>query len=118
MVNKLDSAILTVDDSPFMRGLRKSVLDAGYSVVTARTGAKALEIIRAMPVRLVVVHDSLSDMTGESVCRAIHQIKPSIPLLLFSERSQSASYYSVLPRTISPDDLIERIDQLLSHVAI
>jgi DNA-binding response OmpR family regulator len=63
--------ILTVDDNEALRySLVRSLRDAGYQVVEARTGAEALARAAELP-DLITLDVNLPDMNGFQVCRRI-----------------------------------------------
>ena len=63
--------ILTVDDNAALRySLVRSLRDAGYQVVEARTGAEALARAVELP-DLITLDVNLPDMNGFQVCRRI-----------------------------------------------
>ncbi len=75
--------ILTVDDNEALRySIARSLRDAGYQVVEARTGAEALARAAELP-DLITLDVNLPDMNGFQVCRKI-KADPStahIPIL-------------------------------------
>jgi len=78
--------ILTVDDNEALRySLARSLRDAGYQVVEARTGVEALERAAEAP-DLITLDVNLPDITGFQVCRQLKS-NPStahIPILHIS----------------------------------
>lgn len=77
------SRILTVDDNDAMRySLVRSLQDAGYNVVEARTGKEALMLAANAP-DLITLDVNLPDMTGFQVCRQLKSdpVTSSIPVL-------------------------------------
>ena len=63
--------ILTVDDNEALRyTLVRSLRDAGYQVIEARTGAEALARAAELP-DLITLDVNLPDMNGFQVCRKI-----------------------------------------------
>jgi signal transduction histidine kinase len=63
--------ILTVDDNEALRySLARSLRDAGYQVVEAKTGAEALARAAELP-DLITLDVNLPDMNGFQVCRRI-----------------------------------------------
>ena len=63
--------ILTVDDNEALRySLARSLRDAGYEVLEAKTGAEAIERAAELPY-LITLDINLPDMSGFQVCRKI-----------------------------------------------
>jgi CheY-like chemotaxis protein len=76
--------ILCVDDDVAALALRCLVLSsAGYEVLTA-DGAAALELFRCIRVDLVITDCWLPGLTGTQVAAEMKQLKPTIPIVLFS----------------------------------
>src|SRR3569833_3388023 len=64
--------ILNVDDTEAMRYQKTRVLRAaGYEVVEAGTGARALQMVRELLPDLILMDVKLPDMSGIEVCRLI-----------------------------------------------
>lgn len=77
----LKTRILVVDDTPLNIKLLRDVLEAeGYVVVTASSGAKALQLIETDPPALVLLDVVMPGMSGHDVCRRIRE-KPETTLL-------------------------------------
>ena len=65
------TTILTVDDNEALRySLVRTLRDAGYDVVEAKTGTEALELVAKMP-DLVTLDVNLPDIDGFKVCQTI-----------------------------------------------
>src|SRR5579864_1724257 len=65
------STILTVDDNEALRySVVRSLRDAGYQVIEAKTGAEALARASELP-DLITLDVNLPDMNGFQVCRKI-----------------------------------------------
>src|ERR1051326_6142880 len=73
--------ILCVDDEENPLTLRKLVLQrAGYSIMTANSGAQALEILRSNRIDLVVSDLLMPGMTGAELAREVKSLYPRIPM--------------------------------------
>ena len=72
MTQQVRITILNVDDTEAMRYQKTRVLRAaGYEVVEAGTGARALQMVRELLPDLVLMDVKLPDMSGIEVCRQI-----------------------------------------------
>lgn len=83
----MPQTILIVDDDWMNREVLQAHLDsAGYQVLTANTGAKALEITAAWPVDLVLLDIRMPGMDGYQVCAHLRQTDTTrdIPILLIT----------------------------------
>jgi DNA-binding response OmpR family regulator len=88
---EMSAKIMVVDDSPNTLRVVGYALEAeGYEVMTAETGAEALEKISAEQPHLVVLDIILPDMTGLQVC---HQLRSKvetaeIPIVMLTGKDQ------------------------------
>src|SRR5215468_744610 len=88
------SKILTVDDNDAMRySLVRSLKDAGYNVMEARTGQEALAMVADAP-DLITLDVNLPDMSGFQVCRQLKSdaATASIPILHVSSTFVDPEY--------------------------
>jgi len=88
------SKILTVDDNDAMRySLVRSLKDAGYNVMEARTGQEALAMVAEAP-DLITLDVNLPDMSGFQVCRQLksNPATSSIPILHVSSTFVDPEY--------------------------
>ena len=88
------SKILTVDDNDAMRySLVRSLKDAGYNVIEARTGKEALAMAADAP-DLITLDVNLPDMSGFQVCRQLKSDPQtsSIPILHVSSTFVDPEY--------------------------
>lgn|SRR5512135_1916585 len=95
----------------------------GYEVVPVDRGEAAIEAARANPPDLLLADIRLPDMTGIEAAQRVRAIAPHCRVLLISgdgessealdlARAQGVSF-EVLPKPISPPDLIRRIAERL-----
>ena len=79
--------MLLVDDERPLVLLGEEMLAAlGYEPVGFESGRKALAALRAAPGRfdLVLADEVLADMTGTELARAMHALRPELPILLMT----------------------------------
>lgn len=78
-------AILVVDDDPDIReALRDSLEHDGYRVETAEAGEPAIECVRRTRFGAVLLDVGLPDVDGLTVLRSLHEIEPSLPVVIFT----------------------------------
>ncbi|MBR6811885.1 MAG: response regulator transcription factor [Oscillospiraceae bacterium] len=94
---------------------------AGYDVLEADTGAKALEIIAENPdIKVAVLDVMLPDTDGFEVCRKIRATNATMGIVMLSARSQEMDKVTGLmtgaddyvTKPFSPAELLARIDAL------
>jgi PAS domain S-box-containing protein len=119
------TTILNVDDYEASRYSRSRVLQqAGFTVLEARTGNEALEIVRASMPALVILDVNLPDISGFEVCRRIKSDpRTSSVLVLHLSASSVATQHklagleggsdSYLTEPIDPEELIANVRALL-----
>jgi len=114
--------ILYAEDHPdiaFMLQFRLE--DAGHEVVLAPDGVAALEAYEATPFEVALVDVMMPRMDGFELCRRLKAQDPAPVVILITARDRSedraaglaagADDYVVKP--VSPQALLERIDELL-----
>ena len=69
---------------PLARLGEEALRKLGYEVVVRTSSVEALEAFRADPFRFnaVVTDQTMPNMTGEALSRALLQIRPDVPIIL------------------------------------
>jgi DNA-binding NtrC family response regulator len=86
----------------------------------------ALELVSASPARFaaVITDQSMPRMTGVQLARALHEVRPGLPVILYSGYSdgltapdlQVARIHTVLPKPVDPAALEAALSgALLAH---
>jgi two-component system, OmpR family, phosphate regulon response regulator PhoB len=81
--------VLIVDDDPdILRLVSYNISQAGFEVISASTGRKALEIAQKQHPDLIILDVMLPDVDGMEVCRTLRQQYPSrkIPIIMLTAR--------------------------------
>jgi len=112
--------ILCVDDEEIPLSLRRSVLEKmGYSVLTANSGAEALEQLQKQHVDLVLTDMLMPGLNGVELAREIKRRMPTLPIILFSgvnEIPEGASSADVfLSKVEGPARMAEKISEVLAQ---
>jgi CheY-like chemotaxis protein len=77
--------VLCVDDDQVLLSMTRLALEfAGYEVLTATSGRKALEVFSSQDVDAVVLDYEMPGMNGAEVAREMKRRNPGIPKLMFS----------------------------------
>jgi len=88
--------ILVVDDEETPRTLRKLILQKqGYQVVTAASGAEALEVLNRENINLVLSDQMMPGMIGTELTKSVKALRSTMPVILISgvnEIPEDASY--------------------------
>ena len=77
--------ILLVDDDEMLLSVLKALLTAsGYEILTTSDGNKAIGIIKAVDIDLVISDIRMPAMNGMELLRLIHQEKPALPVVMLT----------------------------------
>jgi two-component system KDP operon response regulator KdpE len=112
-----NATILVVDDEPQLRRAMKATLtDLGYSVIEAKTGEEALELLRTESPELVLLDLNMPGIGGLETCRAIRETS-EVPLIVLSVRNTERDKVQVLDA--GADDYVTKpfgIQELLARI--
>jgi two-component system KDP operon response regulator KdpE len=111
------ATILVVDDEPQLRRAMKATLtDLGYSVIEAKTGEEALEMLRSESPDLILLDLNMPGIGGLETCRAIRETS-EIPIIVLSVRNTERDKVQVLDA--GADDYVTKpfgIQELLARI--
>ncbi|MBR4540448.1 MAG: response regulator transcription factor [Clostridia bacterium] len=80
--------ILLVDDEPLiLKGLRFTLEQEGYDILTAADGEEALQVFFDQPVDLVLLDVMLPKMDGIQVCQRIRE-SSNVPILMLTAKGE------------------------------
>jgi two-component system, chemotaxis family, chemotaxis protein CheY len=116
--------ILAVDDSPSMREMVVYLLrDAGYEVVEADDGEKALELARSKRVDLVLTDQNMPKMDGLSLIRHLRAMPNyrDTPIMMLTtesspdmkQRGREAGATGWMVKPFDPDKLVAMLRMVL-----
>jgi CheY-like chemotaxis protein len=111
--------ILCVDDEEIPRTLRALILKKqGYRVITAASGAEAVEALNAGPIDLVLSDQMMPVMTGTELTKLVKADYPGIPVILISGMNEAPPDADFADRFISkvggPELLFRTITEVLA----
>jgi CheY-like chemotaxis protein len=79
------AVLLCIDDDKDVLECEKSFLESfGYTVLTAASGGKGLELASRCSVDVVIVDYLMPEMNGQEVAREIRRLKPLAPIIMLS----------------------------------
>lgn len=116
--------LMVLDDDTAVRHTWTIIFrQQGYDVVPVERGEEAIAAAHERAPDLLLADIRLPDMTGIEAARRVRQIAPSCHVLLISGDGESSEAleiaraegtdFEVLPKPISPPDLIQRIASFL-----
>ena len=116
--------ILVVDDDPgIVRVVRAYLEKAGFQVLVAYDGKKALHIARHDKPHLVVLDLMLPEMDGWDVCRALRR-ESDVPIIMLTARVEDTDKLiglelgadDYVTKPFSPQELVARVRAVLRRV--
>jgi PAS domain S-box-containing protein len=114
--------LLVVEDEDTVRALTLRVLaDAGYAVVAARHGEEALELIRQMPIDLVISDVVMPGMGGAELAERLATERPGLPLVFMSgytgddvaRQGLGSAEERFLQKPFAAESLLHKVRELL-----
>jgi two-component system phosphate regulon response regulator PhoB len=119
--------VLIVDDDPdILRLVSYNLMQAGFEVITAGSGRKALESVQKHPPDLIILDLMLPDVDGMEVCRTLRNREDSrrIPIVMLTARGEEidrvvgfelgADDYVMKP--FSPRELVLRVKSIFRRM--
>lgn len=114
--------ILVVDDEPAIVTLLKFNLEqAGFEVITAEDGIKALNLAKEKFPHLIILDLMLPGMDGMEVCKTLRQEKISTPILMLTAKDDELDKIlglelgadDYLTKPFSPREVVARVKAIL-----
>lgn len=105
------AVVLCIDDNEDILECEKSFLESfGYTVLTAASGGKALELASKFSVDVVILDYFMPEMNGQEVAIAMRRLKPLAPIILLT------GAVDVPAQTLNLVDIFIAKDRLASHL--
>ncbi len=116
----MNKTILVVDDEPNYRSLIEYHFDgAGWRIITAASGAEALDMLRFEKVDLVITDMKMPKMDGLDLVTELRKLLPAVPVIVMTgyaleDRLKTALSLEKLSHLFKPfslDDLASLVTQ-------
>ena len=115
--------VMTVDDSRTMRDMVSYTLkSAGFEVLEAEDGAKALQVLERTPVDLVITDVNMPNMDGVTLVRRLRALAHfrSTPILILTteggddkkSQGRAAGATGWIVKPFAPDKLLQVISKV------
>jgi CheY-like chemotaxis protein len=79
------AALLCIDDDQAVLECERAFLESfGYSVVTASSGPEGLKLAGLRSFDVVIVDDSMPEMSGQEFAIAMRRLRPLAPIIMLS----------------------------------
>lgn len=106
ILSKNEKKILVVDDEVKILEVVTSFLESkGYTMFSAETGARALQIFDTENISLIILDLMLPDITGEDICTKIRK-KSRVPIIMLTAKVEESDILKGLK--IGADDYITK----------
>lgn len=117
--------VLCVDDDVLLVTLWDAILTPlGYDVTTCTNSLEALRLFRGAPERydIVVTDQNMPGLPGDALIRALHQLRPTLPIvlctgvrhLLTPQQAQALGITVFLRKPVGEDELPDAIQRALA----
>jgi PAS domain S-box-containing protein len=120
--------LLVVDDNAsVLEMMRAGLQRCGYDVLTASSGARAMQIATSREIDLVLLDAVLPGESGEQIFEQLRALNPNIPVLLVSGYAEAeamrrfahgGSFSGFLAKPFTREVLAERVRELLDLAAV
>ena len=112
--------VLVVDDEPLVRSIAVRALEEqGYEVLSADSGAEALELFERRPrdVRLVVTDVAMAGIAGPELGHRLLAMQPELPVLYMSgypldevlRRGLLEEHQTFIQKPFAPSELLQAV---------
>lgn len=103
--------VLCIDDNEDLLECEKEFLESfGYTVLTALSGCKALEVASVHSIDVVVVDYLMPEMDGHEVAIKMRRLRPRAPIIMLS------GAVDIPEKALKSVDALIAKDQLSSHL--
>lgn len=109
--------VLVVEDDAVVRHMaRRSLAEAGYTVVEAANGRAALALLRSYEGRvdIVLTDIGMPDMNGHELAQRLQEERPEVPILIMSGYGDAVTAHPFLQKPFAPEELIRKLGEVLT----
>lgn len=100
-------SILIVEDDPaILKGLKESLEQENYRVLTAHDGLKGYEMAKRENIDIVILDLMLPGKNGQEICRDLRNAGVSTPILMLTSKKQEMD--KVLGLELGADDYVTK----------
>ncbi len=115
--------ILIVDDDPGARQSLEVILEDEYHILSAGSGAEALEIFQKESVDLILLDVNMPGMDGLEVLRRIKELDETVDVIMVSALNLARKAvdairlgaYDYITKPYEPDDILSTVNRAISQ---
>jgi response regulator RpfG family c-di-GMP phosphodiesterase len=93
---KQTHTILVVDDESTNLLMLERVLRTDYTVITARSGAEALEVLKREEISLLITDQRMPGMTGTELLLESQSLRPGMVSMLLTSNSDTETFLDAI----------------------
>jgi DNA-binding NtrC family response regulator len=95
---KQTHTILVVDDESTSLLMLEKVLRTNYTVLTARSGAEALDVLRREEISLLITDQRMPGMTGTELLRESQSLRPGMVSMLITSNNDTETFIDAITK--------------------
>ena len=109
----MSHTVLIVDDDPGVLDVIASMLeDIGCNVITANSGAEALDKLRRVEEISILITDiNMPGMDGHELAERATRLRPGLKVLQLSGRERRRDAFPMIRKPFSEDELVRVMQQ-------
>ena len=90
--------ILVVDDESTSLLMLEKVLRTSYTVITARSGAEALDVLKREEISLLITDQRMPGMTGTELLRESQSLRPGMVSMLLTSNNDTETFIDAITK--------------------
>lgn len=119
--------ILVVDDEPTNIRLLERIFNRQYQVLSATSGAEAMELLRQHNVALIISDQRMPEMSGIEFLKLAAELRPRVIRIIISgysdvnvltEAINSGIIYRFISKPWNNEDLMQTVSKALDHYEV
>ena len=102
----MKSILIIEDDPAIAKGLKESLEDEHFHILTASDGREGYEMAKKEKPDLILLDLMLPTMNGQDVCRKLREDDVTIPILMLTSKKEDTD--KILGLELGADDYITK----------
>ena len=112
------AVVLCIDDNKDMLECERAFLESfGYTVLTASSGGKGLELASNHSIDVVILDYFMPAINGQEVAMEIRRLKPQAPIILLTEgQGVPEPTVNLVDALVAKDCLASQLSSTIAHL--